>query len=316
MGRYLITGGAGFVGSNLARYILERGHDVVVFDNLLTGRRENISELLDHEGFTFVEADLRDYDAVQQAVAGVDGISHQGALGSVPRSIEDPKLTHEINVNGTFNVLMAMRDTGVRRVVFAASSSAYGSHQVSPKHEQLTAAPISPYAASKVACEALFQGFSGVYDIESVCLRYFNIFGPRQDPEGAYAAVIPRFVECLLQGTRPQIYGDGEQSRDFCYIENACHANWLALTAPSEKCDGVPMNIACNRRISLNEILAKMQSLLGTDIEPEYYPDRPGDIKHSMASLERAREMIGYEPQVYFEEGLERAIQWYQESLG
>ena len=313
---YLITGGAGFIGCNLARFILAQGHNVTVFDNFATGHRSNLAELMDHPGFTLIEGDLRDYDAVYAALDGIDGgVSHQGALGSVPRSIEDPRTSYDVNVNGTFNVLEAMRQRGVRRIVMACSSSAYGNHQVSPKHEALTAAPISPYAASKVACEAYLQGYSSVYDIEAVGLRYFNVFGPYQDPNGAYAAVIPRFVAALLAGESPVVYGDGEQSRDFCFIENVCRANWLALNAPAEKCDGIPMNIACNRRISLNDILVKLQSLLGTDLPVEYTEERAGDIKHSMATLERAKTMIGYEPQVHFDEGLERAIDWYKANL-
>jgi nucleoside-diphosphate-sugar epimerase len=313
---YLITGGAGFIGCNLARFILAQGHNVTVLDNFATGHRSNLAELMDLPGFTLIEGDLRDYDAVYAALDGIDGgVSHQGALGSVPRSVDDPRTSHDVNVNGTFNVLEAMRQRGVRRIVMACSSSAYGRHQVSPKHEALTAAPISPYAASKVACEAYLQGFSSVYDIEAVGLRYFNVFGPYQDPNGAYAAVIPRFVAALLAGESPIVYGDGEQSRDFCFIENVCRANWLALNAPAEKCDGIPMNIACNRRISLNDILVKLQSLLGTDLPVEYTEERAGDIKHSMATLERAKTMIGYEPQVYFDEGLERAIDWYKANL-
>ena len=313
---YLITGGAGFIGCNLARYILAQGHNVVVFDNFATGHRSNIAELMDHPRFTLIEGDLRDYDAVYAALNDIDGgVSHHGALASVPCSVEDPRANHDVNVNGTFNVLEAMRQRGVRRIVMACSSSAYGNHQVSPKHEALTAAPISPYAASKVACEAYLQGYSSVYDIEAVGLRYFNVFGPYQDPNGAYAAVIPRFVAALLAGESPIVYGDGEQSRDFCFIENVCRANWLALNAPAEKCDGIPMNIACNRRISLNDILVKLQSLLGTDLPVEYTEERAGDIKHSMATLELAKTMIGYEPQVHFDEGLERAIDWYKANL-
>ena len=313
--KYLITGGAGFIGSNLAKFILDKGHEVVVFDNFATGKRENIESLMDNPAFSLVEADLRDYDAVFNALEGIDGVSHQGALGSVPRSVADPMTTHDVNVNGTINVLEAMRQQGVRRIVMACSSSAYGRHKVSPKHEALTAAPISPYAASKVACEAYLQGYSAVYDIEAIGLRYFNVFGPQQDPQGAYAAVIPRFVSALLKGEKPVVYGDGEQSRDFCYIDNVCSANWLALNAPADRCDGLPMNIACNRRVSLNEILVKLQTLLGTDITAEYGPERAGDIKHSLASLDRASEVIGYKPLVFFDEGLEKAIDWYKNNL-
>lgn len=312
--KILITGGAGFIGSNLASYLLVKGFQVVVFDNFATGKRENLDEIRDR--ITLIEGDLRDENAVVKAVRGVDGISHQGALGSVPRSVADPRTSHDVNVNGTINVLEAMRQNGVRRVIFAASSSAYGRHQFSPKHENLTAAPISPYAASKVACEGYMQAYAAAYGIEAVCLRYFNIFGPHQDPNGAYAAVIPRFVSALLKNEPPVIYGDGEQSRDFCFVENACYANWLGLTAPAKQCDGLPMNIACNQRTSLNEILSRLQKLLGTQLRPKYEPERIGDIKHSLADIQLAKEKIGYEPQVYFQPGLEQAIDWYRNNLG
>ena len=311
--KVLITGGAGFIGSNLARYLLEKGCEVSVFDNFATGKRENLVEIQDR--ITLIEGDLRDAGAVARAVAGVDAISHQGAWGSVPRSVEDPVTSHDVNVNGTLNVLEAMRKTGVRRITFAASSSAYGRHQVSPKSETLTAAPISPYAASKVACEAYLQAYSAAYGLEAVGLRYFNIFGPRQDPNGAYAAVIPRFVSALLSGQRPVVYGDGEQSRDFCYIENACYANWLGLTTDAKNCDGLPVNIACNQATSLNQILTRLQSLLGTRVEPVYQAERKGDVKHSLADIRLARAKIGYEPKVLFEAGLDRAIGWYRENL-
>ena len=307
--KILITGGAGFIGSNLARYLLEQGQTVRIFDNFATGKRSNLAEIRDR--IELIEGDLRDYAAVKTAVAGMDGISHQGALGSVPRSVADPRLSHDVNVNGTLNVLEAMRETGVKRVVFAASSSAYGRHQVSPKHEGLPPAPMSPYAASKVACEAYMQGYASVFGIEAVCLRYFNVFGPRQDPNGAYAAVIPRFIAALLKKETPAIYGDGEQSRDFCYIENACLANWLALQAPASSCDGAPMNIACGRRISLNEILALLQKRLHTAIPAVYHAERMGDVRHSLADLSRAREKIGYEPRVFVEEGLARTVDWH-----
>jgi nucleoside-diphosphate-sugar epimerase len=307
--RILITGGAGFIGSNLARYLLQKGQHVLIFDDFSTGKLDNLEEIRDQ--ITIVRGDIRDYDKLRGAIGQVEAVSHQAALGSVPRSVKDPRTTHDVNVNGTLNVLEAMRETGVKRIVFAASSSAYGKHEVLPKHEGLPAAPISPYAASKVAGELYMQAYSATYGIEAVCLRYFNVFGPRQDPLGDYAAVIPRFVQALLDGRRPVVYGDGEQSRDFCYVENACKANWLALQAPREKCDGLPINIACGRRASLNQLLADLQQLLGTKIEPEYSPARPGDVLHSLAGLERAKETIGYEPKVHLLEGLERSLSWY-----
>jgi UDP-glucose 4-epimerase len=312
--RYLITGGAGFIGSTLAAYLSDRGHDVVVFDNFSTGKRENLAELADK--ITLIEGDLRDSEAVVRAMAGVDGISHQGALGSVPRSVADPRTSHDVNVNGTINVLEGMRRTGIKRIVFAGSSSAYGGHLVSPKHEELPPLPRSPYAASKVACEAYFQAYATVYAIEPVVLRYFNVFGPRQDPNSPYAAVIPLFINALLKGERPVIYGDGSQSRDFCYVENACYANLLALQAPVSQCDGAPINIACGSGISLNAVLDKIQRLLGTRIEAIYKQERMGDVKHSLAALYRAKSKIGYTPQVQFEEGLERVIRWHQSRRG
>jgi len=308
--RILITGGAGFIGSNLARYLLAKRQQVTIFDNFATGKLANLEEISDQ--VTIVKGDIRDYDTIRTAISQVEAVSHQAALGSVPRSVKDPRTTHDVNVNGTLNVLEAMRETGAKRIVFAASSSAYGRHQVLPKHEGLPAAPISPYAASKVTGELYLQAYSATYGIEAVCLRYFNVFGPRQDPLGDYAAVIPRFVRALMRSERPVIYGDGEQSRDFCYVENTCEANWLALTAPGEKCDGLPINIACGRRTTLNQLLTKLQQLLNTKIPPEYLPARAGDVLHSLADLTRARQTIGYEPRVQIGEGLERALSWYK----
>ncbi len=311
--KYLITGGAGFIGSNLARSILAKGHDVVILDNFSTGKRENLTEIADD--VELIEGDLRDAGIVAQAVAGCRAIFHQGALGSVPRSVEDPLTSHDVNVNGTINVLEVARAAGVKRVTFAASSSAYGDQPVSPKVETMQPLPKSPYAASKIACEAYMQAYADAFEMETVCLRYFNVFGPRQDPFGAYAAVIPAFVSKLLKGEQPTVFGDGEQTRDFCYIDNVCHANWLAATAPADVCDGRPRNIACEEKTSLNEILTLLNELLGTDIEAIYADPRPGDVKHSLADVTLARETLGYEPQVFFRDGLQRAIGWYRENL-
>jgi nucleoside-diphosphate-sugar epimerase len=313
MAKYLVTGGAGFIGSNLVRFILDQGQDVVVLDNFATGKRENLDEVADR--IQLIEGDIRDRSAVDRAVAGCQAIFHEAALGSVPRSVDDPVTSHDVNVNGTMSVLEAARAAGVRRVVFAASSSAYGNQQESPKHERMPVQPISPYAASKIACEGYMQGYAASYGLETVSLRYFNVFGPRQDPFGAYAAAIPAFVQRLLAGERPTVFGDGEQSRDFCYIDNVCQANWLAAHAPADSCDGRPMNIACNAKTSLNEILALLRELLDTDLQPEYQAERPGDVKHSLADVSRAREKIGYQPTVFFEEGLRKAIGWYRENL-
>jgi nucleoside-diphosphate-sugar epimerase len=306
----LITGGAGFIGSNLARYLLQREHEVVILDNFATGFRHNLADIEDQ--ITLIEGDLRNIEDIQRALVGVEAVSHQGALGSVPRSIEDPVTTHEVNVNGTINVLEAMREAGIKRIVFAASSSAYGERKESPKIETMTPMPISPYAASKACCESYVYAYSAAYGFESVGLRYFNVFGPRQDPNGAYAAVIPRFVAALLAGEQPVIYGDGEQSRDFCYIDNVCRANELALTNPADRCDGSVVNIACGERVSLNEILAILGDLLSVEIDARYEQERPGDVKHSLADISRAKKVLGYEPKVYFRKGLEMAIDWYR----
>ncbi|MDR1957453.1 MAG: SDR family oxidoreductase [Planctomycetaceae bacterium] len=314
MTKYLITGGAGFIGSNLARFILSRGHDVVILDNFATGKRENLTEITAE--ITLVEGDIRDRKTVEQAMAGCTAVFHEAALGSVPRSISEPVTSHDVNVNGTLNVLEAARTLGVNRVIFAASSSAYGNQPVSPKQEDMPVLPISPYAANKIACESYLQAYAAAYQMETVSLRYFNVFGPRQDPFGAYAAVIPAFVSSLLKGIPPTVYGDGEQSRDFCYIDNVCHANWLAANAPAENCDGRPINIACSEAVTLNQILTKLQELLRTDIKAVYTDVRLGDVKHSLADIHRAKEKIGYEPFVRFSEGLERAIDWYKAHLG
>jgi len=314
MARYLVTGGAGFIGSNLARYILDRGHDVVVLDNFATGKRENLAEIASR--ITLIEGDIRDAGTVASAMAGCRAIFHEAALGSVPRSVTDPLTSHDVNVNGTIRLLEAARAVGPRRIVFAASSSAYGNREESPKHEAMAPLPISPYAAGKVACEAYMQGYAASFGLETVCLRYFNVFGPRQDPFGAYAAVIPAFVSQLLKGRPPVVYGDGEQSRDFCYIDNVCHANWLAANAPAEVCTGMPVNIACNQRTSLNQILSQLGDLLGVKLKASYEPQRAGDVKHSLADISLARQCLGYEPQVYFEDGLARSIDWYRKNLG
>ncbi len=313
MVRYLLTGGAGFIGSNLTRYVLDKGCEAVVLDNFSTGKRENLSEIADR--ITLIEGDIRSSADVEKALEGCSGVFHLGALGSVPRSIANPVASHDNNVNGTINVLECMRKAGVKRIVFSASSSAYGNQKVSPKVETMPILPISPYAASKAACEGYMQAYAAVFGIEAITLRYFNVFGPRQDPNSVYAAVIPIFVSTLLKGKQPTINGDGEHSRDFSFVENVCYANWLGMNVEAEKCDGRPINIACNRQTTLNQIYKKLQELLNTDIEPIYGPERKGDVKHSLADITRAKEVLGYEPLVYFEEGLERAIDWYKENL-
>ncbi len=314
MAKYLVTGGAGFIGCNLVRYILDKGHEVVVLDNFSTGKRQNVAEILDR--IELIEGDIRERVTVDRAVVGCEAIFHEAALGSVPRSVDDPVTSHDVNVNGTITVLEAARAAGIKRVVFAASSSAYGDQRQSPKHEGMVPGPISPYAASKVACEAYMQGYAAVYGLETLSLRYFNVFGPHQDPKGAYAAVIPAFISSLMSGQQPVVFGDGEQSRDFCYIDNVCEANWLAANAPAESCDGRALNIACNSATTLNQILNQLKELLGHQIEAIYQDERPGDVKHSLADISLAAKTIGYSPKIFFEEGLTRSINWYKENLG
>ena len=313
MANYLVTGGAGFIGCNLVRFLLDKGQQVVVVDNYATGKPANLASVRDR--IEMIEGDIRDRATMDRAVGGVDAIFHEAALGSVPRSVADPATSHDVNVNGTLTVLEAARAAGVNRLVFAASSSAYGDQRESPKHEGMVPRPISPYAASKLACEAYLLAYAKSYGMETLGLRYFNVFGPHQDPNGPYAAVIPAFVSRLLRGEAPIVYGDGEQTRDFCYIDNVLHANWLAVTAGAEACDGRVVNVACNASTSLNQILNQLGTLLATDVKPVYKDMRAGDVKHSLADYRLANQTIGYEPQVYFEEGLNRAIDWYRENL-
>ena len=313
MAKYLVTGGAGFIGSNLVRYLLDKGQDVVVLDNFATGKPENIADFKDR--VEFIEGDIRDRETMDRAVAGCAAIFHEAALGSVPRSVDDPGTSHDVNVNGTLTLLEAARAAGVKRVIFAASSSAYGDREESPKHEAMRPLPISPYAAGKVACECYLQAYAACYGMETLSLRYFNVFGPYQDPEGPYAAVIPAFVARLLRKQKPVVFGDGEQSRDFCYIDNVCEANWLAARAPAEVCNGAVMNIACNRATSLNEILDQLKGLMKTEIGADYTDTRPGDVKDSLADVSLAKKLIGYEPEVFFAQGLAKAIDWYTANL-
>jgi nucleoside-diphosphate-sugar epimerase len=315
--RYLVTGGAGFIGSNLTRALLAAGRRVRVFDNFLTGKRENLAGLAEAygeaygEAFELVEGDLRDLDAVRKAVAGTEFILHQGALPSVPRSVADPVLSNEINVTGTVNLLVAARDAGVRRVVFAASSSAYGDTPELPKREGMTPNPKSPYAGQKLAGEHYMRIFHGVYGLETVSLRYFNVFGPRQDPTSTYAAVIPRFITSVLTGVSPTVYGDGLQTRDFTYIDNVVHANLAACVAPKEAC-GKVVNIACGERVSLLDILEIVYKLAGKRVAPKFEPGRAGDVRDSLADIALARELIGYDPKIPFGEGLGKTFDWFR----
>jgi nucleoside-diphosphate-sugar epimerase len=304
----LVTGGAGFIGSNIVARLVEMGESPRVIDNFATGRRENLEGLL--AAIDLVEGDIRSLDACREACDGIDYVIHQAAIPSVPRSVEDPILSNEANVTGTLNVLLAARDAGVRRVVIASSSSVYGANPKLPKHESMTPAPISPYAASKLATEAYAGAFASVYDLETVCLRYFNVFGPRQDPKSQYAAVIPLFTELVLRGDAPTVFGDGEQSRDFTFVANVVDANLLATTA--EGASGRVFNIACGACTTLNELLQHVNEILGTGIAAQYTAPRAGDVKHSLADIGAASEILGYEPKVAFRDGLERTIEWYK----
>lgn len=311
MAKYLITGVAGFIGSNLAEALIEKGETVRGLDNFLTGKKENLHGL---DAMDFLEGDIRDLDACRKACAGMDYVLHEAALGSVPRSIEDPILSNDCNVTGTLNMLQAAKDVGVKRFVFAASSSAYGDTPTLPKIETMPPSPLSPYALTKLVCEEYCRIFTELYGLETVCLRYFNVFGKRQDPFSAYAAVIPKFASELLAGRAPEIYGDGEQTRDFTYIEDVVQANMKACTASAEAC-GKVYNIAHGDRISLNELYGDVARLLGCDIEPKYGPPRAGDVKHSLADISKARSLLGYDPQFDVRRGLEKAMDWYRENL-
>jgi nucleoside-diphosphate-sugar epimerase len=282
-------------------------------DNFATGKRGNMADFADR--VEFIQGDVRDRSSMDRALAGCQAVFHQAALASVPRSVKEPLTSHDANVNGTLTLLEAARAAGVRRIIFAASSSAYGDRPESPKREGMTPLPVSPYAASKVACEMYLRAYAACYGMETLSLRYFNVFGPYQDPEGPYAAVIPAFVSRLLRKQPPVVYGDGEQSRDFCYIDNVCQANWLAAHAPAEVCDGSAVNIACNAATTLNQILALLRELLNVDVQPVYTDPRPGDVRDSLADVSLAKELIGYEPQVFFAEGLRKAINWYKANL-
>jgi len=310
MALYLITGVAGFIGSSLARALLFRGQQVRGVDNFSTGRRENLTEIRDR--IDFHEADITDLAAMHRACAGVDFVLHQAAIPSVPKSVLDPLGSNRANVDGTVNLLVAARDAKVKRVVYAASSSAYGDTPTLPKHEAMKPDPISPYAVAKLAGEQYMISFYRCYGLETVCLRYFNIFGPRQEPSSPYSGVLAKFITQMLRGDRPTIFGDGEQSRDFTFIDNAVAANVLACEAPAQKAAGQVFNVATGRRVTLNETCALLQSLTGYREKPIYGPERGGDIKHSLADISKAEAALGYEPMVNFEDGLRRTVEWYR----
>jgi UDP-glucose 4-epimerase len=309
MRTFLVTGGAGFIGSHIAEALARRGDRVRVLDNLSTGRRANLAPC--GQAAELIEGDLTDAALVARAVQGVDCIFHEAALASVPRSVEAPLDTHAACVTGTVVLLDAARRAGVRRLVYAASSSAYGDRPTSPKRESDLPMPISPYGAAKLAAEYYCQAFTATYGFETVALRYFNVFGPRQDPDSPYSAVIPLFMTALLSGQRPTIYGDGHQSRDFTYVANVVHGNLLAADAP--KVAGRTFNVANGRATSLLSLIGQLNVLLGTAIEPIHAPPRVGDIRESLADITAAREALAYEPQIDFEEGLRRSIDYYRE---
>jgi len=308
--KYLVTGGAGFIGSNIVSELLKQGQQVVVLDNFATGKRENILPLMKNENLTMIEGDLRSFHIVRSAVKGVDYILHQGALPSVPRSINDPITSNDVNILGMLNILEAAKEFGVKRVVVASSSSIYGNSESLPKVETMPINPMSPYALTKYAQERYCQIFSQIYGLETVALRYFNVFGPRQDPTSQYSAVIPKFIRLIMADKEPVIYGDGSQSRDFTFVENNVWANIQACTAP--KAAGEVINIACGERYTLIELVQMINEILGKNIEPKFETDRAGDVKHSLAGIEKAKELLSYEVRVDFREGLKRTVEYFQ----
>ena len=304
---FIVTGGAGFIGSHIADKLLKDGHRVRVIDNLSTGNAQNMQHL---NGVEFHEVSITDKEALTPIFEGVDTVFHQAALPSVPRSVADPLETHEHCLTGTLNVLLAARDAGVRRVVYAASSSAYGDADGDQKVETMPSRPISPYGVAKLAGEYYCQVFTEVYGLETVCLRYFNVFGARQDPASQYAAVIPHFITAMLEGKRPVIFGDGLQTRDFTYIDNVVYGNLLAASAPEAA--GHVINLATGGQVSVLELVEKLNRILGTSLEPIFDPPRPGDIKHSRAGIDKAGELLDFAPIVDFDSGLECTVAWYQ----
>ena len=311
MERFLVTGGAGFIGSNICSRLVAERCFVRVLDNLLTGKKANLASIWDR--IEFVQADMGDPEVARAAMKGIDVVLHQGALPSVPRSVDDPASTHRHCVDATFTLLMAARDAKVKRFVYAASSSAYGDTPTLPKRETMAANPLSPYAVGKLVGEYYCSVFSQVYGLETVSLRYFNVFGPQQDPTSQYAAAIPAFVTSILKGRPPTVYGDGEQSRDFTYVDNVVHANLLAARA--RKTSGEVVNIACGEAVTVNSIIAAINRIVGRDVKPIYAPARAGDVRHSLADTTAARRLLGYEAVVSFEKGLEMAIDWYRTNL-
>src|SRR5215471_6884917 len=310
MAVYVVTGGGGFIGSHIIENLVRQRNTVKVIDNFSTGKRENIDAF--KNDVEIIDADLADAKNLAQIIKGADYVIHQAAIPSVPKSIINPVKSHHANVNGTLNILIAARDAGVKRVVYASSSSLYGDSPTLPKHEGMMPNPLSPYGAQKLFAEMYCQVFTKAYKLETVSLRYFNVFGPRQDATSQYSGVLALFIPAVLEGHRPTIYGDGEQSRDFTYVKNVVEANLLACEVPGVA--GQVFNVACGERITVNSMLHQINAILNKTIEPVYAETRAGDIKHSQADITRAKEHLGYEPKVSFEEGLRRTIQWYREN--
>ncbi len=304
----LVTGGAGFIGSHLVDRLLAQGCRVRVIDNLSTGHRQNLAHVIDR--IEWMEADIADAEACRRAVRDVQFVLHQAALGSVPKSVDDPRSSHSTNLNGTFNLLLAAVEHKIRRFIYAGSSSVYGDSEVSPKHEKLPTCPMSPYAVQKLTGELYCRAFSECYRLETITLRYFNVFGPRQDPKSRYAAVIPAFVSAVLRGESPLIYGDGGQSRDFTYIENVVEANVLAMRAAKTR--GESVNVACGSELTVNDLVASVNRSLGTHVIPKYEATRAGDVRRSCADIGLARKLLGYSPCVSFEDGMARTIEHYR----
>jgi len=319
--KVLVTGGAGFIGANLCEALLEKQNKVVCLDNFATGKRENIRGLLNNGNFTLIEGDIRNLEDCQKASQGVDYILHQAALGSVPRSIKDPITSNDVNVSGFLNMLVAARDNKVKRVVYAASSSTYGDSESMPKVEDVIGKPLSPYAITKYVNELYADIFSKTYGLETIGLRYFNVFGRKQDPNGAYAAVIPKFVSQLMAGDAPVINGDGNYSRDFTYIDNVIQANLLSLSTTNPKAINTVYNVAFGDRNTLNDLMAYLKEYLSefdskiSNVEVVYGPNRAGDIPHSHASVQKAKDLLKYNPQFTLQQGLKQAVQWYWENL-
>ena len=312
--RILVTGGAGFIGSNLVEALLKLEHvtEVRVLDNLATGSLKNIEEFQSDPKFKFIEGDIRDYATCEQAMKGVDLVSHQAALGSVPRSINDPVTTNNVNITGTLHIFTAAKEAGVKRVIYAASSSTYGDHPALPKKEENIGNPLSPYAVTKYVNELYAQVYSRVYGLELIGLRYFNVFGPRQNPAGAYAAVIPLFMNAVLNNEAPKINGDGETSRDFTFVANAVQANIKAMFCDKKEAVNQVFNIAFGERTTLKELFQNIKEIAGSDLAPIHVAERPGDVRHSLADISKATELLGYEPAVSVRDGLKTTFEWYR----